>query len=161
LQTLRVGAGQTDEEFKAAREQQRAELLDQSRGAANYFFFAAGLAALGTGLLPVRMSILVSVGAFDLLRFYGAGLGPAYELALYGLAAGWLIVLIALGFAARSGRRWAFLAGIVLYGTDMMILVITFSLLAFGVHAFLIFEWYQGQKALTDLDEHSSDLMTN
>jgi hypothetical protein len=60
---------------------------------------------------------------------------------------------LALGFAARSGHRWAFLAGMVLYGADMIALTVTFSLWAFGVHAFFVLKWFQGQKALKDLND--------
>jgi hypothetical protein len=153
VQTLNVGAGQTDDERQAAEEQRRADLRAESQGDANYFFWAAGLAALGTGLLPVRLNIFVSIGAFDLLSFYGRSLNPLYPLAMYVAAATWLMMLIALGFVARSGHRWAFLAGMVLYGADMIALMITFSLWAFGIHAFFVFRWFQGQKALKDLHE--------
>lgn len=57
MQTLNVGAGRTDEEYKAAEQQRLADLRAESRNNANYFFIAAGLAALGSGLLPVRVSI--------------------------------------------------------------------------------------------------------
>ena len=153
MQTLNVGAGRTDNEYKAAEAQRRADLRDDSRGDANYFFWAAGLAALGTGLLPVRLNILVNIGAFDLLRFYGRPFNPLYPLAMYGVAAMWVVALVGLGFAARSGYRWAFLAGMVLYGADMIALIMMFSFLAFGVHAFFVFKWFQGQKALKDLNE--------
>src|SRR5713101_8270480 len=156
MQTLNVGAGRTDNEYKAAEEQRRADLRADSRSDANYFFLAAGLAALGTGLLPVRLDILVSIGAVDLLSFYGGPLGRLYPLALCGEAATWLIALLALGFAGRRGHRWAFLAGMVLYGADMIALIVMFSLLAFGVHAFFVFKWFQGQKALKDLKEPAS-----
>ena len=59
MQTLNVGAGQSDQEYKAAEQQRRADLIADSRSDANFFFWAAGLAALGTGLLPVRLNILV------------------------------------------------------------------------------------------------------
>jgi hypothetical protein len=153
MQTLNVGAGRTDKEHNAAEEQRRADLRADSRNYANYFFWAAGLAALGTGLLPVRMNIFVSIGAIDLLRFYGSPLGQVYPLAVYGAAATWLVALLALGFAGRTGHRWAFLVGMLLYGADMIALVVTFSLWAFGVHAFFVFKWFQGQKALKDLNE--------
>ena len=65
----------------------------------------------------------------------------------------WLVVLVGLGFAGRSGQRWAFLAGMVLYGADMIALMAMFSLWAFGVHAFFVFKWFQGQKALKDLND--------
>lgn len=153
MQTLNVGAGRTDKEYKEAEEQRRADLRAESRSDANYFLWAAGLAALGTGLLPMRLNILVNIGVFDLLGFYGRSASPLYPLAMYGATAAWLVMLVALGFVGRSGHRWAFLAGMVLYGADMFALMVTFSLWAFGVHAFFVFKWFQGQKALKDLSE--------
>jgi hypothetical protein len=153
MQTLNVGAGQTDTDYKAAEEQRRTDLRADSQSDANFFFLAAGLAALGTGLLPVRLNVFVSIGAIDLLSVYGRTLGHLYPLAVYGAAAVWVVVALALGFAARSGRRWAFLAGVVLYGADMLALIAMFSLWAFGVHAFFVLKWLQGQKALKDLND--------
>jgi hypothetical protein len=153
MQTLNVGAGRTDDEYEAAEVQRRADLRDDSRSDANYFFWAAGLAALGTGLLPVRLNVFVSIGAIDFLRFYGTPLGPLYPLAIYGASAAWVVTLVGLGFAGRSGYRWAFLIGMVLYGADMIALIMMFSLSAFGVHSFFLFKWFQGQKALRDLND--------
>jgi len=150
MQTLNVGAGQTDKEYNAAEDRRRGDLRDDSRSDANYFFWAAGLAAVGSGLLPVRLNIIVSIGAFDLLSLYGKSLGPV---AVDTTVAIWLIDVVALGFAGRSGRRWAFLVGIVLYGADMIALIAMFSLWAFGVHAFFEFRWFQGQKALKDIND--------
>jgi hypothetical protein len=79
--------------------------------------------------------------------------GPLYPLVVYGAAFMWVVVLLGLGFAGRSGHRWAFLAGMILYGADMIALLVTFSIWAFAVHAVLIFKWFQGQKALKDLSE--------
>jgi hypothetical protein len=158
MQTLNVGAGRTDEEYKAAEEQRRADLLADSRSDANYFFWAAGLAALGTGLLPVRLNIFVSIGVFNLLGLYARSPNPLFPLAMYGAAAAWLVMLLALGFAARSGHRWAFLAGMILYGADMIALTLTFSLWAFGVHAFFVLKWFQGQKALKDLNDAGASI---
>ena|SRR5437868_8726448 len=106
MQTLNVGAGRTDQEYEAAEEQRRTERAD-SRSDANYFFWAAGLAALGTGLLPVRLDILVSIGTVDLLRFYGESLGPLYPLAVLGAAvAGFVGVYLALPIAAVIRVIW-------------------------------------------------------
>jgi hypothetical protein len=128
-------------------------LLADSRNDAKYFFWAAGLATLGTGLLPIRIVVLVSIGLIDLLRSYGGPIGPHYSLVLRGAALTWVLVMVLLGIAARSGRRWAFLVGIALYGADMIALIVMFSLWAFGLHAFFVFRWYQGQKALKDLNQ--------
>jgi len=153
MQTLNVGAGQTDQEYKAANDQRRADLLAESKFDANLFFVAAGLAALGTGLLPVRINFLVGIGVVDLVRLYGRSFGQLYPLFLEGIAALWVVVLVGLAFAGRAKQRWAFIAGIVLYATDMFALMATFSLWAFGVHAFFVYKWFQGQKALKDLAE--------
>jgi hypothetical protein len=152
MQTLNVGAGRTDEEYKAAEDHRRADLLADSRSDANYLFWAAALAALASGLFPVRVNFLVNIGAFDLLRFYGRGLVAGHPLAFDGVVGAWMMAIVGLGFAARAGHRWAFWAGIVLYAADMIALMATFSLWAFGVHAFFVFKWFEGQRALRDLN---------
>jgi hypothetical protein len=48
MQTLNVGAGRTDKDYKDAEEQRRADLRAESRGDANYFPWAASLAALAS-----------------------------------------------------------------------------------------------------------------
>ena len=97
MQTLNVGAGQSDAEYKESKEQQRKDLLSDARDAANYFFWAAGLAALGTGLLPIRINMFVSIGCFDLVAFYGRSLGSLYPAVLYGFALFWVAVMAGLG----------------------------------------------------------------
>ena len=82
-----------------------------------------------------------------------AGHSVPFILSTYGAAATWLLAVLALGFAGRSGHRWAFLAGMILYGADMIALIVMFSLWAFGVHAFFVFKWFQGQKGLKELNE--------
>lgn len=153
MQTLNVGAGRTDQEYKAAEEQRRADLRSSSQSDADYFFFAAALSAIGTGILPIHVNFLVSIGAVDPLRLYARPLGSMFPLAFYGLAVLWTLVMVGLGFAARRGQRWAFLAGIAIYAADMIFLIVTFSIWAFGLHAFFLFKWFQGQKALKDMND--------
>ncbi len=153
MQILNVGAGRSDAEYKADAENRRADLLAEAKSAADTFFWAAGLATLGVGLLPIRFNLFVSIGAIDLLTFYGRPLGSLYGLVLYAAAAMWVLWLIAFGFAGRRGYRWAFWGGIILYSADMITLIITFSIWAFGVHSYFVYRWWQGQKALQDLNE--------
>lgn len=153
MQTLNVGAGQTDEEYKHAEEQRREDLRDEARTDANFFFGAAILAALGTGLLPIRLNIFVSIGAIDLLAYYGRPLGALFPDALQFVVAAWVAILVGLGFAARKGYRWAFLLGIGLYGADMIALLVTFSFWSFAVHGIFLFKWFQGQTALKELNQ--------
>lgn len=153
MQTLNVGAGRSDEEYKAAEEQRRAELRDNSQTDASYFFIAAGLAALGTGLLPLRLNVAVIVGVLDLMNLYGREWLHFHPLMAYAAPLLWVAILGGLGVAARNGYRWAFLAGVVLYGADMIALGITFSWLAIGIHGFFVFRWFQGQRALQELKD--------
>src|SRR5581483_10126438 len=102
--------------------------------------------ALATGVLPLRLNIIVNIGVVDLLTLYGRTLGPLHPVAVYGSVWAWLVATLGLGVAARGGHRWAFLAGIALYAADMIALIVMFSLWAFGVHAFFLLKWFQGQK---------------
>jgi len=156
MQTLNVAAGRTNTEYQAAQAQHLADLRAESQEDANYFFWAAGFAATATGFLVLRLNVVVNVGVFDLLRFYGGPLGRHYAAALYSVEALWIGILVGLGFAARRGQRWAFLAGIGLYAADMLALIAMFSLLAFGVHAFFVYRWFRGQKSLSEMSPPSA-----
>jgi hypothetical protein len=151
MQTLNVGAGQTDEQHLAAAEQRRADLVAESRNNANYFFWAAGLAAIASGLFPVRVNFLINVGLFDLLGLYGHKVLESRPLAADGVVGAWVTMLVGLGIAARAGHKWAFWVGMTVYALDMVALMATFSIWAFGVHAFFLFKWFQGQEALRGL----------
>jgi hypothetical protein len=153
MDILNVGAGRTDQEYKEAQQRQRDELREDSQTDANYFFYAAGLAATCSGILPVHFNFLINVGLFDLLNLYGRRLGENYPAVAEGIVLLWIAILCVLGFAARKGHRWAFFLGIALYSLDMVALLLTFSIWAFGVHGFFVFRWFQGQKALQDLKQ--------
>jgi inner membrane protein involved in colicin E2 resistance len=66
MQTLNVGAGRTDNEYKADEQQRRADLLADSRMDANYFFLAAAffsfhlLLAYLVDHLQIHASFLIS-----------------------------------------------------------------------------------------------------
>jgi hypothetical protein len=173
MQTLNVGAGRSNEEYKAAEEQRRADLKSDVQSYAMYFFVAAGLAGLGTGLLPILIPGLIRIGDFDLLAWLGSilSIGSFNMLVIYGrdllhnnilyfrlVAASWVIVLVLLGLAARKGQRWAFWIGVFLYAADMVPVILMLSIwsvLTVGLHGFFVMQWFKGQKALADLNEPS------
>ena len=159
MQTLNVGAGRSDEEYKAAEEQRRADLLAESRSCANYFFVAAGLAVLGTGLLGLRLGVLFNIGSIDFLAVYGGPLVRHAPIIVYAAAALWVAILVILGLAAHAGHRWAFQAGVVLYVADMIALGVMFSIwvvFAIGVHGFFVMKWFQAQRMLQDFRQPGS-----
>src|SRR5258708_24614568 len=94
MQTLNVGAGRSNEEYRAAEEQRRADLHSDIQTYAMYFFVAAGLAGLSTGVLPIRLNILFNIGTIDLLTFYGGQLVREHPLLLRAAGAGWVATLV-------------------------------------------------------------------
>ena len=174
MQTLNVGAGRTDQEYQAAEAQRREDLRSDVQGYAFYFFIAAGLAALGTGLLPVLIPGLVRLGDFDLLMFVRGivSIGSVDVLAIYGrdlffdnvlifrvITACLVLALILLGLAARKNQRWAFWIGVVLYCADMvpvMLMSPLWGVFAVGLHGFFVMQWFKGQKAVGEIEEPSA-----
>ena len=156
MQTLNVGAGRTDQEYRAAEESRRDELRSDVQTYAFYFFVAAIMAGLGSGVLIIRLPLVVNIGAIDLLFIYGRDLLHGNILLFRMAGAAWIVLLLLLGLAARNNHRWAFWVGIILYGADSlctMIMLNLFTILAVGVHGFFIMQWFKGQKALGELKE--------
>ncbi len=153
MELLNVGAGRTDAEYQEAKQWRRDELREDSQKDATYFFYAAGLAATSSGILPIQIHFLINIGLFDLLAIYGRRFGEISPTVAEGTVVIWIVVFCALGFAARKGHRWAFILGIAIYALDMLALMTVFSVWAFGVHGFFVYRWFQGQKALKDLHQ--------
>ncbi len=159
MQTLNVGAGRTDQEYQAAEESRRKELRADVQSAAFYFFVAAICAGLGSGVLLIRLPLVVNIGAIDLLAIYGRDLLHGNMLLLWLAGVAWVIMLLLLGVAARKHQRWAFWAGLVLYGADLlctMVLLSVFTVFALGVHGFFMMQWFKGQRALGELKESAA-----
>jgi hypothetical protein len=159
MQTLNVGAGRTDQEYQAAEESRREELRGEVQSSAFYFFVAAICAGLGSGVLLIRLPLIVDLGAMDLLFFYGRDLLHGNILLFRMAGAAWVVLLLLLGLAARNNHRWAFWAGIVLYGADLVCTIVqlnVFTILAVGLHGFFIMQWFKGQKAVGELQESAA-----
>src|ERR1700742_4489961 len=95
MQTLNVGAGRSDEEYKAAEEQRLHELKNDVKTYARFFFIAAACACLGGGLFLVKLNLAVNIGAIDLFLLYGRELLRTNPIllpmvtAMLGTGAGW------------------------------------------------------------------------
>lgn len=156
MQTLNVGAGRTNEEYKAAEEQRYEELKNDVQTYARYFFVAAACAVLGSGMFLVRLGLAVNIGAIDLVSFYARDLIRANPLLWPMVGGTWVLLVAGLGFAAGRAQRWAFWAGIILYSADMIPLFLAFNLwttVTMGVHGFFIMQWFKGQKTLGEIQE--------
>src|SRR3984957_1201782 len=100
MELLNVGAGRTDEGYKEAQKWRSDELREDSQKDATYFFYAAGLAATSSGILPIQIHFLINIGVFDLLGFYGRRFGENFSTMAEGTVVVWIVILCTLGFAA-------------------------------------------------------------
>jgi hypothetical protein len=57
-------------------------------------------------------------------------------------------VFVLFGFFAQKRKRWAFIAGMVLYALDSLILLLVLDFLGFGFHILLLFFIYVGMSAM-------------
>jgi hypothetical protein len=55
------------------------------------------------------------------------------------------------GFFAAKGHRWAFLAGMILYGLDSILTLVSGDIIGFGFHLFFMWYLYCGLQALAKL----------
>ena len=60
-------------------------------------------------------------------------------------------IFVAFGYFAGKGYRWAFIAGMVLYGLDAVLMLVSQDWLAFGFHLFFLYGVWQGFSALGKL----------
>ena len=60
-------------------------------------------------------------------------------------------IFAAFGYFAGKGHRWAFIAGMVLYGLDAILMLVSQDWLAFGFHLFFLYGIWQGFSALGKL----------
>ncbi|MEW5940289.1 MAG: hypothetical protein AB1750_11540 [Chloroflexota bacterium] len=58
------------------------------------------------------------------------------------------LIFVGLGYFAVKGRRWAFIAGMVLYGLDAVLMLVFQDWLGFGFHLFFMWGIWQGLNAL-------------
>ena len=158
MQTLNVGAGRTDQEYRAAEESRREDLRSEVQTSAFYFFVAAIMAGLGSGAMFIKLNLIVNIGAIDLFMIYGRDLIRDNGLLFRAVGTAWIVLLLLLGVAARKNQRWAFWVGIILYGADLMCVIVmmnVFTILTVGVHGFLMMQWFKGQRALGELGEEA------
>ena len=151
MQTLNVAQAVPIKSTKPQKNRAVLNSVMTSRPTACTFSLPQDLPASGRGCFPSGYLAFVNIGFIDLLTFYGGELIGTNPLLLRAAAAAWVLALIGLGFAARKGQRWAFWAGLILYAADMLPLIVMFSIWAFGIHGFFIFQWFKGQRALGEL----------
>ncbi len=85
---------------------------------------------------------------FDVFGGHSGAAGKGVALGLDILAAGFYALY---GLFARKGARWAFVAGMVFYALDGLLLLYVKDWLAAAFHAYVLFRLFQGFQAAGQL----------
>lgn len=139
-----------------------ASLQRQMKNGAYNFYWIAGL-SMATSIvfvLSAKPSFVVGLGAtqFMDITFHNlAQIFPNSAPAIY--AFGLLldlficIVFVLSGYLAAKGHRWAFIAGMLLYGLDAVLTMVSTDILGFGFHLFFLWFLFSGLKGLDKLEK--------
>jgi hypothetical protein len=136
------------------------ELQRRIRASASNFYWIAGLSIANTiaYFMGKNLSFVVGLAVtqvIDILAINLAhtlpnsammmrGLGLFLDLFICG-------VFVLFGFFARKGLRWAFIAGLILYGLDTILVAVAIDWIGFGFHAFFFWLLFSGFLSLDKL----------
>ena len=136
--------------------EEKLRLQNVVRNGANWFLWVAGLSLLNSvmSLSGSRFQFIFGLGISQVVDALARRVGSAgllLDLVINGFVAG---VLLVFWNFARKGNRWAFLAGMCLYGLDglWMLWIVGLSLdLGVAFHAAALYGMYRGFAAVPDL----------
>jgi hypothetical protein len=140
---------------------ERVRIEKQMRNGANWFFWIAGLSLINTIVLLMDGSIYFVVGlgitqVVDGIMYYaatdfGSELAPFVQIVGLAINLAILGIFILFGFQARKGKRWAFITGLVLYGLDVLILILAVDLFSILFHGLALYGLIRGLMAANKL----------
>lgn len=126
-------------------------LEKQAHSGADWFFWIAGLSLINTvvALFKGGMAFALGLGITQIIDVATAksdgGIGMAVGILFNVIVLG---IFIGFGFFARRGHTWSFIVGMVLYGLDLLLLVLLHGgWLSIGFHGFALFCIFNGLKA--------------
>lgn len=134
----------------ATPEEAPAKLEATQKGGANWFYWIAGLSLVNTVLVMTDsgVSFIIGLGitqVVDAVMHQVGGQALIFVGLFVNLAIAVFFVLM--GTRASQGRRWAFLAGMVLYALDGGIFLLIGDYLSLGFHVFALFFIFNGYRA--------------
>ena len=135
----------------------RIKIEKQMKNGANWFYLIAGLSLINTiiSLLEGSIHFVIGLGITQIVdaivNYTGTELNPdlAPFLTVVGLGINLVIlgIFFLFGFNARKGKRWAFITGMILYGLDLLILILFWEPLSLLFHALVLYGLFQGLRA--------------
>lgn len=116
---------------------------------ANWFYWIAGLSIINSVIMAngSNTHFVVGLGITEVFDAAGRGLhGPGQMVALgFSLAIAGVFVLF--GYFANKMQQWSFLAGMLLYALDALLLMSVSDFLSVGFHALVLFFLFKGLTA--------------
>ncbi len=130
----------------------RAAAYQRRDSGGRWFYWIAGLSLLNAALFAVGSSWGFAIGTA--IGFYLQGIFMAlFEPGLSWFAHPPVVLLFAwFGREALRGKRWAFVAGGLLYGLDAMLVLLDADWLSLPVHAFAVVAIVNGLRAQGELE---------
>ncbi|MEJ2053578.1 MAG: hypothetical protein P8X42_06625 [Calditrichaceae bacterium] len=136
-------------------EKEIAQLDQNLKGAAKWFYWIAGLSVINTliNYLEGGVSFIIGLGITQLIE------GIVYDASTeFKLAALVIEILISgmfaiFGYFAIKREKWAFIVGMIFYFMDGLIFLLVNDWLSIGFHAFVLFSLFSGVKSLKKIEE--------
>lgn len=139
------------------------ELTKKFKSGASWFFWIAGLTVASSILVLVgsNWSFAFGLGVTQIIDALAAELAPGdwgvkavafiFDLVIIGF-------VILVGVLAHQRLRWAFIVGMILYALDGLLFLIVMDIVGILVHAFVLFCFFSGLRALTNLKRLEASL---
>lgn len=141
----------------------RIKLLRQLRSGASWFYWIAGLSIINSiiYIFKGKLTFVVGLGFTQLIDGIAAGISEIADPTLMpmirtiGLVLNIAIACGFVGFGVLGNKRksWAIVTGMVLYGLDVIILIIATDWFSILFHLIGLFGLYTGLRACTQLSK--------
>jgi hypothetical protein len=140
-----------------------ASLQRQMKSGASNFYWIAGLSMANSifFVFSTRSSFVVGLGVTQFMDIITHNIAQSFPNSILliqgiGLLPDLFIcgVFVFCGYLAAKGYRWAFIAGMILYGLDAILTLVSPDFIGFGFHLFFLWFLFSGLQALSKLKKN-------
>lgn len=139
----------------SAEEREAQKLVWEQRldSSAKWFYWIAALSIVNAGLIVsgANVRFIIGIGVTDVVAAIGGQSGSVGVIAALVVTAFVAGLCGLFGYLGLKKHAWVFWAGMLLYAADGAILVFLEDYLSAGFHAYVLFNLFQGAKALKEL----------
>lgn len=120
--------------------------------AASWFLWIAGCSLVNTIILITgsKWMFLAGLGLTYVVGAIGNQAGHAGQVLAIAVSASGAAMFLATGMLARKGSKKAFLAGMIVYGADALVLLMLNAWLLIAFHAYVLWRLWQGYSTCSE-----------